>query len=59
MLSDEFTFGDMQKYYKDKIIPLFTINQNGELFVSTLDEPLDPLPGENVIALVKNKEQKD
>jgi hypothetical protein len=59
ILSDTFTFGDMQKYYNDMIIPLFSINQNGELFVSTLDEPLEPSPGENVIALVKDTEQKD
>ena len=56
MLSYTFTFGDMQKNYNDKIIPLFSINQNGELFVSTLDEPLKPSPGENLIALVKDKE---
>jgi NhaP-type Na+/H+ or K+/H+ antiporter len=57
ILSDEFTFDDMQKYYNDKIIPLFTINQNGELLVSTLDEPLEPAPGDNVIALVEEVEQ--
>ena len=59
LLSDEFTFNDMQKHYNDKIIPLFSINQNGELSVSTLDEPLKPSPGETVIALVNDTEQKE
>jgi len=58
-LSDEFTFFDMKKYYNDKVIPLFSINKNRELFVASLDSSLRPSPGENVIALVKDKGKKD
>lgn len=51
-LSVEFNFADMRKHYNEKIIPLFLIKANRKLFISTLDNPIDPLPGDTVISLV-------
>ena len=51
-LSVEFNFADMRKYYNEKIIPLFLVKANRKLFISTLDNPIDPLPGDTVISLV-------
>jgi NhaP-type Na+/H+ or K+/H+ antiporter len=58
-ISDEFTFEDMSKFYNDKIIPFFSINENGELIVSTLDNLIAPSSGDTVIALVMVEEQED
>ena len=51
-LSVEFNFADMRKHYNEKIIPLFLVKANRKLFISTLDNPIDPLPGDTVISLV-------
>lgn len=51
-LSVEFNFADMRKHYNEKIILLFLIKANRKLFISTLDNPIDPLPGDTVISLV-------
>lgn len=51
-LSVEFNFSDMRKHYNEKIIPLFLVKANRKLFISTLDNPIDPLPGDTVISLV-------
>ncbi len=58
-ISEEFTFEDMSKFYDYKIISLFSINENGELIVSTLDKVMELSSGDTVIALVKDKEEKD
>ncbi|MEJ2504812.1 MAG: sodium:proton antiporter [Ignavibacteriaceae bacterium] len=55
-LSDEFNFDDMRNHYKKKIIPFFLITENGKLFISTLEEPIKPEPGDTVIALVQDTE---
>ena len=55
-LSDEFNFDDMRNHYNEKIIPFFLITENGKLFISTLEEPIKPEPGDTVIALVQNTE---
>ena len=51
-LSVEYNFADMRKHYNEKIIPLFLVKANRKLFISTLDNPIDPLPGDTVISLV-------
>ena len=55
-LSEEFTYDDMRKHYNEKIIPFFLITENGKLFISTLEDPIKPKPGDTVIALVQDNE---
>jgi len=54
-LSEEFTYDDMRKHYNEKIIPFFLITENGKLFISTLEDPIKPEPGDTVIALVHDE----
>jgi NhaP-type Na+/H+ or K+/H+ antiporter len=56
-ISDSFGFDDMKEHYKEKIIPLFLIDHEEKLFISTIENPFKPKPGDLVIALVLEKEK--
>lgn len=59
-LTDEFDFAAYRKYYGDKAIPLFLINEKQYLKVFTDDTPLDPQPSNHIISFtgkVDNSEQ--
>ena len=51
-ISDEFSYDDMKQHYNEQIIPFFLIDKNKKLFVSTIENPIEPESGEIVIALL-------
>lgn len=51
-LSEEFAWPQFREQYGDDAIVLFTLDDAGQLLISTTDAPLKPAPGETVIALV-------
>jgi NhaP-type Na+/H+ or K+/H+ antiporter len=55
-ISDEFTYHDYHTLYGSTAIPLFTVSPGGVLSVSTIDKPVDPEPGDTIIALVNPEE---
>ncbi|MBL4698928.1 MAG: sodium:proton antiporter [Phycisphaerales bacterium] len=55
-ISDEFTYDDYHTLYGSAAIPLFTITSGGTMSISTIDKPVEPEPGDTIIALV-NPEQ--
>jgi len=55
-ISDEFTYEDYHTLYGSTAIPLFTISSGGTLTVSTIDKPVEPDPGDTIIALVNPEE---
>jgi NhaP-type Na+/H+ or K+/H+ antiporter len=59
-LSDAFDFDQMKKHYDNKLIPLFLIDTSERLFVSTIESPIEPRPGDLLIALVlENKKEEN
>jgi hypothetical protein len=58
-ISDEFSYDKMKHYYNDQIIPLFLIDENEKLSVSTIENPILPIAGDTVIALVQDKLQNN
>lgn len=52
-LSNEFKYNDFLEYYNHKVIPLFIIDEQGNLSVVTTDYQRTPLPGHTIIALVQ------
>lgn len=52
-ISEEFTFADFQERYGKETKPLFVLDENERLLISTVEEPLTPKPGQSVIALVR------
>jgi len=58
-ISDEFSYDKMKQYYNDQIIPLFLIDENEKLSVSTIENPIQPNAGDTVIALVQDKLQNN
>lgn len=52
-ISDTFSFNDMKKNYGENLIPLFLIDKDDKLIVSTLENPLEPESGDMIIALIK------
>jgi hypothetical protein len=58
-LSDSFNFDQMKKHYGDKLIPFFLFDDSETLFVSTIENPIEPKSGDLLIALVKDNEQKE
>lgn len=61
-LSESFYYADFQKLYKNKAVPLFSMNKDGDLTVFTTDDTPEPQPEELLISLVdplkKNNEKK-
>lgn len=57
-LSDTFSFEDMRKHYGENLIPIFLIDKNDKLFVSTIENPLEPESGDMIIALIKETDQE-
>ncbi len=55
-ISEEFTYHDYHTLYGSTAIPLFTISPSGILTVSTIDKPVEPEPGDTIIALVNPEE---
>jgi len=58
-ISDEFSFEEMKKYYDQQIIPFFLIDESGKLFISTMENLIEPGPGDTVTALVLERVQKE
>jgi len=54
-ISEKFSFEEMKKYYDQKIIPFFLIDENGKLSISTIENPIEPGSGDTVTALVLEK----
>ncbi|MCW9097783.1 MAG: cation:proton antiporter, partial [Ignavibacteriaceae bacterium] len=57
-ITDSFSFDDMKKHYSENIMPLFLIDESERLFVSNIDNPIEPKAGDLVIALVKENIKK-
>jgi NhaP-type Na+/H+ or K+/H+ antiporter len=57
-LSDNFTFESMKTHYGDNNIPLFRI-AGSKLIISTIENPINPEPGDIVIALVLEKNENE
>ncbi|RMF61837.1 MAG: hypothetical protein D6743_13000, partial [Calditrichaeota bacterium] len=55
-LSEEFTFAHFRDLYGETAVPLFLITAEEKLVVATVAEPLEPGPGQTLIALVDEKE---
>jgi NhaP-type Na+/H+ or K+/H+ antiporter len=51
-LTDEFGYDDFQKFYGETAIPLFLIDEAGDLLVFATDNPPTPQPGQTLISLV-------
>jgi len=58
-ISDEFSFEEMKKYYDQQIIPFFLIDESGKLFISTMENLIEPGPSDTVTALVLERVQKE
>lgn len=56
-ISDDFTFKNLRNHYDKNIIPMFSIDENKKLIISTIDEPLKPVSGQTIVALVMEKEE--
>ncbi len=51
-ISEEFTYDDYHTLYGSSAIPFITISQAGTVTIATIDKPLEPLPGDTIIAIV-------
>jgi len=51
-LTDEFGFAQWRDEHGDDAIPLMTIDRSETVTVGTVDKPLDPKPGDTLVALV-------
>ncbi len=51
-LRSEFPYADYEAMYADRALPLFVVAESGKLTVVTWDRPIDPKPGDTIIALV-------
>ncbi len=58
-LSDSFSFEQMKKHYGEKLIPFFLIDNSNRLLVSTIENPIEPEPGDLVIALVQENDKEE
>jgi hypothetical protein len=58
-ITEEFRLENINNHYEGKIVPLFLIDKDGKLHVSTIDNPVKPSPGETVIALVLEKDEQN
>ncbi|MEJ2103985.1 MAG: NAD-binding protein, partial [Ignavibacteriaceae bacterium] len=57
-ISDSFKYADMKKHYQENLIPFFLIDENNKLFVSTMENPIEPESGDLVIALIRDNNKK-
>ena len=57
-ISDSFKYEDMKKHYQENLIPFFLIDENNNLFVSTMENPVEPESGDLIIALIKENNKK-
>lgn len=57
LLTSDFTYDDFRARYGDSALVLFIVNEEGELEVATSDAPVEPRPGEKIIALVQEVDQ--
>ncbi len=55
-LTEEFDYNAFQAYYGETVVPLFVIEQNGNLVVVTANNPPRPQPGQKLISLIKPAE---
>jgi len=51
-LTEEFDYEGFKIYYGEKAIPLFLIDENGNLVIFTVDNPPRPRPGQKLISLI-------
>jgi hypothetical protein len=57
-LSEEFTFDDFKATYGESAIVLFLVDESRNLKICTADDPPDPQPGQMLIALVEEQNDK-
>ncbi len=55
-LSEEFDYKDFRKHYKNSYIPLFLVDEDGNLTVIATDNTPTPEPGQTLISLIKKIE---
>jgi NhaP-type Na+/H+ or K+/H+ antiporter len=55
-LSEEFDYQDFRKHYKNSYIPLFLVDEDGNLTVIATDNTPTPEPGQILISLIKKIE---
>jgi NhaP-type Na+/H+ or K+/H+ antiporter len=55
-LSEEFDYQDFRKHYKNSYIPLFLVDEDGNLTVIATDNTPTPEPGQTLISLTKKIE---
>ena len=58
-LTAEFGYEAFKNMYGDKALPLFLIKESGELLVFAHDNPPIPQPGQQIVALVNGKDEKN
>jgi len=56
-ITEEFTVDDFFSMYGTEALPLFIINESGELRIWTADDPLTPKAGQDLISLVSPREK--
>ena len=57
-LSEDFTTEDFRAKYGESALLLFTFPEEGKLRIGSVDQPLDPKPGEKILALVDLPEEQ-
>ena len=58
-LTENFNYEAFKNHYEKKLIPLFLIDTNNRLTISTIENPIKPKSGDQLIALVLESEQKE
>jgi hypothetical protein len=56
-LTEEFDYDAFQAYYGETAVPLFLIDQNGNLVIFTANNPPKPKPGQRLISLIDPTEE--
>lgn len=56
-LTEEFDYDAFGAYYGETALPLFLIDQNGNLAIFTPDNPPKPRPGQKLISLIEPKKE--
>ncbi len=51
-LTEKFNFAALKAQEKDRLIPLFLLSKDGHTDIFTVDQQLEPLPGQTVISIV-------
>ncbi|UCG10115.1 MAG: hypothetical protein JSW30_05180 [Dehalococcoidia bacterium] len=57
-LTAEFDYEAFGKRYGDKAVPLFLVDENGQLVIFTVDSPPKPKIGQKLISLVEPAKDK-